>query len=85
MFVPIGKQRKKLPMVVVRAPVRSAPKVICGMMVPATLAWKEPTRRMRIWGAVWATRQRSVAHTAPLVRTPRETSALSHPTGRVRG
>ena len=34
MLVPIGKQRKKLPMLVVRVPVGSALKVIRGMMVP---------------------------------------------------
>jgi hypothetical protein len=46
-FVPIGKQLMELPMLVVRVPVGSALKVICGMMVAAALTWKEPTRPMR--------------------------------------
>ena len=48
MYVPIGKPRKKLPMLVVRVPVGSVLKVICGMMVPAALTLKVPTSRMRV-------------------------------------
>jgi hypothetical protein len=46
-FVPIGKQRKNLPMVI-SAPVGSVLKVIYGMMVSAALILKVPTSRMRV-------------------------------------
>jgi hypothetical protein len=57
-FVPIGKQLMELPMLVVRVPVGSALKVICGMMVAAALTWKEPTRPMRA----------SLVHLAPRLK-----------------